>query len=89
MPQDNINGLKFKGITSTALDDKPTKGFGPHEENKFSIGNHQFLLDSCPKLTKTSIMDRFQTVKDIQQKLTAFNFRKSRYLSIFDLFYEN
>ncbi len=36
----------------TVLDDKPTKSVGLFEENKISVGCHQFLLDCCPKLTK-------------------------------------
>jgi hypothetical protein len=31
-----------------------TKSAGHFEENKFSVGHHQFLLECCPKLTKTS-----------------------------------
>jgi hypothetical protein len=37
----------------TALDSKPTKSVGHFEENKFSVGCHQFLLDCYPKLIKT------------------------------------
>ena len=37
----------------TALDNKPTKSVGHFEENKISVGGHQFLLDFCPKLIKT------------------------------------
>ncbi len=35
------------------MDSKPPKTVGHFEENKFSIGGHQLLLDSCPKLIKT------------------------------------
>jgi hypothetical protein len=35
------------------LDSKPTKSVGHFEENKFSVGCHQFLLEFCPKLIKT------------------------------------
>jgi hypothetical protein len=35
------------------LDSKPTKSVGHFEENKFSVGGHQFLLECCPKLIKT------------------------------------
>jgi hypothetical protein len=35
------------------LDNKPTKSVGHFEENKFSVGGHQFLLECCPKLIKT------------------------------------
>jgi hypothetical protein len=37
----------------TALDSKPTKSVAHFEENKFSVGSLQFLLDCCPKLIKT------------------------------------
>ncbi len=37
----------------TVLDDKPRKSVGHFEENKFSNGCHQFLLDHCLKLIKT------------------------------------
>jgi hypothetical protein len=37
----------------TVLDSKPTKSVGHFEENKFSVGDHQFLLERCPKLIKT------------------------------------
>jgi hypothetical protein len=37
----------------TILDSKPTKSVEHYEENKFSVGGHQFLLDCCPKLIKT------------------------------------
>jgi hypothetical protein len=37
----------------TGLDSKPTKSDGHFEENKFSVGGHQFLSDCCPKLIKT------------------------------------
>ncbi len=30
-----------------------TKSVGHFEENKFSVGDHQFLLECCPKLVKT------------------------------------
>ncbi len=35
------------------LDSKPTKSVGHFEENKFSVGCHQLLLDFCSKLIKT------------------------------------
>jgi hypothetical protein len=38
---------------TTVLDNKPTKSAGHFEENKLSVGCHQFLLDCCPKLIKT------------------------------------
>jgi len=38
---------------SDSFGQKPTKSVGHFEENKFSAGGHQFLLDSCPKLIKT------------------------------------
>jgi hypothetical protein len=38
----------------TVLDSKPTKRFGHFEENKFSVGCHQFLLECCPKLIQTN-----------------------------------
>jgi hypothetical protein len=38
--------------TTTVLDSKPTKSVGHFEENKFSVGHHQFLLECCPKLIK-------------------------------------
>jgi hypothetical protein len=31
----------------------PQKVLGHFEENKFSVGGHQFLLECCPKLIKT------------------------------------
>ncbi len=37
----------------TVLDSKPTKSVGHFEENKFSVGCHQLLLECCPKLIKT------------------------------------
>jgi hypothetical protein len=37
----------------TVLDSKPTKNVGHFEENKFSVGCHEFFLDCCPKLIKT------------------------------------
>jgi hypothetical protein len=37
----------------TVLDSKLTKSVGHFEENKFSVGGHQFLLDCCPKLITT------------------------------------
>jgi hypothetical protein len=37
----------------TVLDSKPTKSLGHFEENKFSAGGHQFLLECCPNLIKT------------------------------------
>jgi hypothetical protein len=37
----------------TVLDSKSTKSVGHFEENKFSVGGHQFLLECCPKLIKT------------------------------------
>jgi hypothetical protein len=36
----------------TVLDSKPTKSVGHFEENKFSVGGHQILLECCPKLIK-------------------------------------
>jgi hypothetical protein len=30
-----------------------TKSVGHFEENKFSVGGHQFLLEFCPELIKT------------------------------------
>ena len=38
---------------TTVLDSKWTKSVGHFEENKFSVGSHQFLSDCCPKLIKT------------------------------------
>ncbi len=38
---------------TTVLDSKLTKSVGHFEENKFSVGGHQLLLDCCPKLIKT------------------------------------
>ncbi len=35
------------------MNSKPTKGVGHFEENKFSVGGRQFLLDCCPNLMKT------------------------------------
>ncbi len=35
------------------MDSKLTKSVGHFEENKFSVGGHQFLLEWCPKLIKT------------------------------------
>jgi hypothetical protein len=35
------------------LDSKLTKSVGHFEENKFSVGGHQFMLECCPKLIKT------------------------------------
>ncbi len=35
------------------MDSKPTKSVGHAEENKLTVGGHQFLLDCCPKLIKT------------------------------------
>jgi hypothetical protein len=35
------------------LNSKLTKSVGHFEENKFSVGRQQFLLDLCPKLIKT------------------------------------
>jgi hypothetical protein len=35
------------------LDSKLTKSVGHFEENKFSVGGHQFLLEWYPKLIKT------------------------------------
>ncbi len=35
------------------MDSKPTKSVGHFEENKFSVGGHQFLLECCSKLIKT------------------------------------
>jgi hypothetical protein len=37
----------------TDLDSKPTKSVRHFEENKFSVGGHQFLLECCPKLIET------------------------------------
>jgi hypothetical protein len=37
----------------TVLEDRRTKSAGHFEENKFSVGCHQFLLDCYPKLIKT------------------------------------
>ncbi len=37
----------------TVLESKPTKSVGHFEENKFSVGCHQFLSDCCPKLIET------------------------------------
>ncbi len=37
----------------TVLDSKRLKKVGHFEENKFSVGSHQFLLECCPKLIKT------------------------------------
>ncbi len=37
----------------TVLDSEPTKSVGHFEENKFSVGSRQFLLDCSPKLIKT------------------------------------
>jgi hypothetical protein len=37
----------------TVFDSKPTKSVGHFDENKFSVGGHQFLLECCPKLIKT------------------------------------
>jgi hypothetical protein len=36
----------------TVLDSKPTKSVDHFEENKFSFGCQQFLLECCPKLIK-------------------------------------
>jgi hypothetical protein len=37
----------------TVLDSKPTKSVRHFEENKSSVGGHQFLLECCSKLIKT------------------------------------
>ncbi len=37
----------------TVLDSKLTKSVGHFEENNFSLGGRQFLLECCPKLIKT------------------------------------
>ncbi len=39
---------------TTVFDSKPTKSVGHFEENKFSVGSHQFLLDCYPKLSKNN-----------------------------------
>jgi hypothetical protein len=44
---------EFTVNITTVLDSKPTKSVGHFEENKFSFGGHQFLLECCPKLIKT------------------------------------
>ncbi len=36
------------------MDSKPTKNIGHFEENKFSVGHRQFLLNHCPMLIKTN-----------------------------------
>jgi hypothetical protein len=46
------------------LDSKPTKSVGHFDENKFSVGCRQFLMDLCPKLIKTSNFGQKQTIKD-------------------------
>ncbi len=38
---------------TTVLNSKPTESVGHFEENKFSVGGHQFLLECCLKLIKT------------------------------------
>jgi hypothetical protein len=35
------------------LDSKLTKSIRHFEENKYSVGHQQFLLECCPKLIKT------------------------------------
>jgi hypothetical protein len=44
----------------TVLDNEPTNGAGDFEDNKFSVGCHQFLLECCPKMIKI----KMQTIKD-------------------------
>ncbi len=44
---------KYTVKITTVFNDKPTKTVGHFEENRFSVGSHQFLLDCCPKLIKT------------------------------------
>ncbi len=54
--QQKVNGHSFDVNTvkiTTVLDSKLTKSVGRFEENKFSVGGHQFLLEYCPKLIKT------------------------------------
>jgi hypothetical protein len=55
-----IKGIKI----TTVLDSKSTKSVGHFEENKFSVGSHQFLLDWYSKLIKTFNLDNFQSIKD-------------------------
>jgi hypothetical protein len=44
-----VHGKKI----TTVFASKPTKNVGHFEENKFSVGCQQFLLDFCPKLIIT------------------------------------
>ncbi len=64
MADELINCRNQHDKISTVLDDKPTKVFGHFKDNKFTVGFHQFLLDCYPKLTDTTILDRWQTKKD-------------------------
>jgi hypothetical protein len=45
--------INFTVKNPTVLDSKPTTSVGHFEENKFSVGCHQFLLECYPKLIKT------------------------------------
>ncbi len=48
-----LEGFNFSVKITTVLDSKPTKSVENFEESKFSVGDHQFLLECCPKLIKT------------------------------------
>jgi hypothetical protein len=54
----STQNLRLWEKITIVLDNKPTKIAWDFEENKFSVGCHQFLLHSCPKLIKTYILDK-------------------------------
>ncbi len=64
------------------MDSKPTKSVGHFEENKFSVGSQQFLLNCCPKLIKTynfgqtAVNERqFKSKNEQYSAVRLFNFK--------------
>jgi hypothetical protein len=72
---------------TTVLDSKPTKSIGRFEENKFSVGCHQFLLECCPKLIKTYNFGQNaankRQLKNKNQQYCAVKFLFSKLLRLF------
>jgi hypothetical protein len=48
-----FKSTEFMVKITAVLDSKQTKSVGHFEENKFSVGGHQFLLECYSKLIKT------------------------------------
>ncbi len=63
----------YKVKIMTVLDSKPTKSVGRFEENKFSVGGHQFCWNAVQNWSEPTILDKMQSIKgNWKTKLNTF-----------------